>query len=145
MINPFKDTNWNPDLAARRSFGKSFVIGFPIIAAIFLLVIRWNSGRWAEWPLWLGGIGAGLGLVFWAVPQIARPAYLAWYFLACCIGILISNLIVAVVYYLAITPVGLLLRLFGKDPMQRKFDPASETYWLDAEKVTDPQRYFRQF
>lgn len=145
MINPFKDTNWNPDLAARRGFGKSFVIGFPIIAAIFLLGIWLSSGRWAEWPLWLAGIGAGLGLLFWAVPQIARPAYVVWYALACCIGIVVSNLIIAVVYYLVVTPVGLLLRLFGKDPMQRKLDPASDTYWLDAEKVADPERYFRQF
>jgi len=145
MINPFKDVNWQPDIAARRGFGKSLVIGFPIMAAVLSCIVRWNSGAWAEWPITLGSCGVLLGLFCFALPQFALPFYLFWYGLACSIGIVVSNVILAAVYYLTVTPVGLLLRIFGKDPMQRRIDPSAPTYWQDAEKNTPAERYFRQF
>ena len=145
MINPFKDTNWNPDTAARRSFAKSLVIGFPAIAIVFTLVGWLKTGVIPTWTPWLAAIGAGAGIVFWLIPQIAKPFYLVWYFAACCIGIVVSNLIIAAFYYLIITPVGLIMRAIGRDPMRRRFDPAAASYWQDAEKAIDPKRYFRQF
>ena len=145
MINPFKDVNWQPDIAARRSFGKSLVIGFPIMAAVLSCIVRWNSGEWAQWLITFGSCGVLIGLLCFALPQIALPFYLFWYGIACSIGIVVSNVILAAVYYLTVTPVGLLLRIFGKDPMQRRIDPAAQTYWQDAEKDVPAERYFRQF
>ena len=145
MINPFKDTNWNPDLAERRKFARSLVIGFPALAVVFALVALVKTHAFATWTVWLALIGAGAGVVFWVVPQIARPFYLAWYFLACCIGIVVSNVLLAAFYYLVITPVGLLMRAIGRDPMERRLDPAAGSYWREAEKGVDPRRYFRQF
>jgi hypothetical protein len=145
MINPFKETNWKPGIPELRAFGRSLLIGFPIIASVFLLFFRWKSGSWAEWPLWLAGIGAAAGALFWLVPQIAKPAYFLWYLVACTIGLVVSNIIIMIVFYGVVTPIGLLLRLFGRDAMQRKFEPKATTYWLDAEKASDPQQYFRQF
>lgn len=145
MVNPFKDTNWNPDTAARRSFAKSLVIGFPILAIVFSLLGFWRTGSVPTWTPWLAGIGAGLGVVFWLVPQIAKPFYLAWYFLACCMGIVISNLLLMTFYYTVITPIGLIMRLLGRDPMERRLDRSATTYWVDAEKSVEAERYFRQF
>jgi hypothetical protein len=145
MVNPFKDTNWNPDLAARRSFAKSLIIGFPVLALFFTIMGWLKTHTWPTWTPWLAGIGAGLGVVLWLVPQIAKPFYLAWYFLACCIGIVVSNVLLGAFFYLVITPFGLVMRLSGRDRMNRKWDPAKASYWQDAEKVVDPQRYWRQF
>ena len=145
MINPFKDTNWNPDIAARRSFAKSLVIGFPALALVFTLMGWLKTGVIPHWTPWLAAIGAGAGAVFWLIPQIAKPFYLVWYFAACCIGIVVSNLLIAAFFYLVITPTGWLMRAIGRDPMARRFDRAAATYWRTAEKVVDPQRYFRQF
>ena len=145
MINPFKDVNWQPDIAARRSFGKSLIIGFPIMAAVLMCIVRWKTGAWAQWPLTLGSCGVLVGLLCFVLPRVALPFYLFWYGIACSIGIVVSNVILAAVYYIAITPVGLLLRIFGKDPMQRRIDPFAQTYWQDAEKNTPAERYFRQF
>ena len=64
---------------------------------------------------------------------------------SCCVGIVVSNVIVAAVFYLAVTPIGLLLRLIGKDPLERRFDRSATTYWKPAEKNVAPGRYFRQF
>jgi hypothetical protein len=146
MINPFKDVNWNPDLAARRTFAKSLVIGFPCIALLLLVARRVTTGAWQpETSLWIGGVGAGLGVVFYAVPAIARPFYLAWYFLACCMGLVISNVLLGGFFYLVVTPVGWLKRTFGRNNLRKSFDRQAPTYWKDAEKITDPARYYRQF
>ena len=145
MVNPFKDTDWNPGIAARRSFAKSLVIGFPILALIFTLAGWVKTGSVPHWTPWLAAIGAGAGIVFWLIPQIAKPFYLVWYFAACCIGIVVSNLLLSAFYYLVVTPTGLIMRALGRDPMRRRIDRAARSYWHDAEKSVDPKRYFRQF
>ena len=145
MINPFKDTNWKPDREELRGFGRSLIWGLPIMAVVFVLLIHWRQHLWVVWPAWMAGVGAVAGLLFTVVPGVARPVYLGWYFVACCIGIVLSNVVVSLVFYIVIFPVGLLLRMLGKDPMRRKFDRAVKSYWLEAEKIDDAKSYFRQF
>ena len=145
MLNPFKDVNWNPGLAERKKFALSLIIGFPVIAVIMGTVTRLTSGAWKPFFLWLGVIGLAVGVVLWLIPQIARPFYAVWYFLGCCVGIVVGNVLFATFFYLVLTPMGLVMRLAGRDPLRRKFDRATPTYWRDAEKIVDPKRYYRQF
>ena len=59
---------------------------------------------------------------------------------------LTTRLILALTYYLVITPIGLLLRLFGKDALQRKIDPGADSYWIEREpEPLDRERYKKQF
>jgi hypothetical protein len=145
MLNPFKDTDWNPDLPARRRFGRSLVIGFPIMATVFALTAWFRTHTLPGWTLWLGLGGAAAGAVFWLVPQIARPFYLAWYFIACCCGLVISNGLLIAAYYLVFTPAGLILRLLGRDAMKRRPNAQATTYWRKAEAAPHPARYYRQY
>ncbi len=145
MMNPFKEVNWNPDADARRSFGKSLMIGFPIIAAVLLLFNLVKTHQLVTWPLMLGGIGFGVGLLCRVVPAIAKPFYYVWYCIGCSMGMIVTNTIIAAIYYLVFAPIGFLLRATGKDPMEREFLPSDQTYWKDAEKITDSERYFRQY
>ena len=145
MINPFEDINWQPDLGERRKFARSLILGFPAIATIMEVIGRLTSGHWKAGPLWLGAIGCGIGLALWLVPQISKPFYLLWYFAACCMGFVMSNLIVGAFFFLAVTPLALIMRAIGRDPLQRRFAPSAKSYWRDVEKVVDPERYFRQF
>ena len=146
MINPFKEVDWNPDTAAKRKFAVSLVIGFPCVALALLLLRRALTGSWHVTPaLWLAGIGATVGIVFWILPIIAKPFYQAWYFVSCCIGIVVSNTLLAAFYFIVLTLVGLLMRAIGRHPLQKGFDKKAATYWLDAEPVTDPKRYYSQF
>lgn len=145
MLNPFKDVNWNPGVAGRRKFALSLIIGFPILATILAVVMWLSFHAWKPFSLWLGAIGAAVGVVFWLIPQIARPFYVVWYFLGCCVGIVMGNTLFALFYYLMLTPIGLVMRLLGHDPLRRKFDRSAASYWRDAEKGVDPKRYYRQF
>jgi len=147
MVNPFAEVKWQPDLAERRKFAKSLVIGFPCLALVFLLLGWARKGVWdanLHNALWLAGGGALAGVVFWLLPQIARPFYVIWYFLACCIGIVVGNLLLGAFFYLIVTPFGLAKRL-GKPAITKGFNKTATTYWRDAATPADPARYYKQF
>jgi len=146
MMNPFKEVNWTPDVAERRKFARSLVIGFPCIAVLLILASWVKTGGWKIEPaLIIGGAGLAIGLVLLALPGIARPFYVIWYGLACVMGLVVGNILLAVVFYILITGVGLAMRVAGKGSMSKTLDKQAKTYWKDAKAVTDPQRYYRQF
>jgi hypothetical protein len=146
MLNPFKEVNWHPDTAARRTFAKSLVIGFPCVALVFL-VAGWLAGKgWnVSFALKLGGIGAAAGVVFYAVPAIARPFYVIWYALACCVGLVVGNVVMALIFYVLVTGIGLFKRLLGQPAIRKAPNPQVKSYWLDAPPASNPKRYFSQF
>jgi hypothetical protein len=145
MMNPFTEVNWKPGLQEKRSFAKSLIIGFPSIA-VFLSLVTWLARHaWKPFFLWLGVIGFAVGVVLWFLPAISKPFYLVWYFIACCMGIVIGNALFSIFYYVIFTPIGLVMR--GKSNFSNKkgIDKAAATYWRDAEKAADVNRYYRQF
>ena len=146
MMNPFKEVNWNPDSAERRKFARSLIIGFPCIAVVLLLAGWLKTGTLRlQPPLMVGGIGFAIGLLLLVLPQIARPFYVLWYGFACAIGLVVGNILLAVVFYILITVVGIAMRVFGKGSIGKRLDKKATTYWKDARPATDPQRYYRQF
>lgn len=78
-------------------------------------------------------------------PSLMKPIWIGWMTAVFPIGWAISHLVLAVTYYLVLTPVGLALRVVGRDPMQRTLDRRATTYWQKHDQITDPSRYFRQF
>lgn len=146
MLNPFKEVNWNPDTAARRAFAKSLVIGFPCLAGAFLLAGLIAGKGWnISFALKFGGLGAAAGVLFYSVPAIARPFYVVWYALACCIGLVVGNVMLALIFYLLVTVIGLVKRCFGSQPIRKTPDLKAKTYWLDAPPASNSKRYFSQF
>ena len=85
------------------------------------------------------------GLVTLALPHAGLRLYRAWMHAAQPIGWTIARVTLAIAYFLVITPIGLALRLAGRDPMQRRFDPTAPTYWQQRNKRSDPASYVRQF
>jgi hypothetical protein len=145
MMNPFKEVNWNPDIPERRQFARSLTIGFPCVAVALLLAGWMKTGGWKiQPPLMIGGIGLAIGLVLLALPAIAKPFYVVWYGLACAIGLVVGNILLAVVFYILITAVGLAMRAAGKISI-RKMDKQAATYWKDTKPVSAPHSYYRQF
>ena len=146
MVNPFKEVNWNPGPRERRKFALSLIIGFPCIAAVLLLVGLLRGKGW-NFPLAaiIGGGGLAAGLLLLAVPKIVRPVYVVWYLVACCIGLVVGNLALALVFFVLVSGLGLVMRALGRRPVRKGFDKRAATYWHDAEQVDDPERYYRQF
>ena len=85
-------------------------------------------------------------IIGWLVPAFMRLVFVGMSYLAWPIGFVVSHVVLAIVYYLVITPLGLVMRLFGYDPMKKRFDPAAASYWVTRDPTaTDTKRYFRQF
>ena len=145
MLNPFAEMDWNPDLRARKKFAVSLIIGFPVIAVLLALVSYLKTRGVGHFPLWLGAIGFFVGIILWLLPQIAKPFYVVWYFFACCMGIVIGNVLFALLFYLVFTPLGLCLRLRRNPPITKGFDKSRKSYWRGTEKPVDLKRYYRQF
>lgn len=146
MVNPFKEVNWNPDTAALRTFARSLVIGFPCIAVAFLLAGFLAGKGWnLSFALKLGGFGAVAGVLFYAAPGIAKPSYIVWYALACCIGLVVGNVLLGLIFYLLVTGIGLLKRLGGRQAIRKSPNLEASTYWVDAPPAPEPKRYYRQF
>jgi hypothetical protein len=148
MINPFHEINWKPGKPELRKFALSLIIGFPCIALIFftLAALRQHALPAPHGYLQLAGIGAAAGLVSLLVPLLARPLYYVWYAVTACIGLVMSNLIIAIIYYGLFTPLGLVMRLFGRDALALKTPttkPAS--YWKDAPPAGPAASYFSQY
>ena len=146
MLNPFKEVDWNPDLAARKAFARSLVIGFPCVALIFLLVLRIKHGDWdSPLPFWIAGLGVLVGGLLFFMPVVAKPFYLIWYGLACCVGLVMGNVLLGLIYYAFVTGIALVMKLLGRDPMSRRLDRSAKSYWRNVEQPSDPRRYYRQF
>lgn len=148
MLNPFTEINWKPGVNERRKFALGLMLGFPGMALILFLAGWLVKGHWqANLPVapWLGGAGVALGGILWAVPKIAKPFYVVWYFLAACLGLVLGNLLLAGFFYLMLTPVGLAKRCFTKTVITKSFDRRTTTYWKDAGPASEPERYYKQF
>ncbi len=84
-------------------------------------------------------------LVFFAVPPLRRAMYLTWMRAVYPLGWTISHLLLVLLYYGIVTPIGLVMRMLGRNPMQPILDRKATTYWAERHEVADASRYFRQF
>ena len=91
------------------------------------------------------GLAVALRLVGWVRPGLLRWPYLGLTLLTRPIGWLVGNVLLALVYYLVVTPIGLALRLRRYDPLNLSFDREAETYWEPYNPDQGTERYLKQF
>lgn len=109
-----------------RKFG--FIMG-AMFALVFGLLFPWIADRTLKnWPLWPFIILA----FFWSLavvyPKILRPVNELWIKIGNVLGFINSRIILGIMFFLLIFPIGLVLKLFGKDSMNRKFNDKIKTY-----------------
>lgn len=134
------DLNLNPNRKELRQFSIALIVATAVVGSI----LWWKLGPnpWSQ-GLWIGGPIAGLiGL---ALPAAIKPVFIALSVIAFPIGMVIGTLALVVVYYGVITPIGLVFRLIGRDPLHRRFDDAAPSYWIERKPRPAAGRYFRQF
>jgi len=109
--------------ASSRSFGFVLVATCLIVAALSY----WAHGR--AYPYW-GIAAAAILVVSIAMPRLLAPAKRLWLKLGKLLHVVVSPVILSVVYVLVFIPVGAIVRLFGKDLLGLKRDPAVTSYWV---------------
>lgn len=123
-----------------RSFG--LLVGGVFLALGLFFLFRQKS--YALWVVTPGVVLMLLGLIF---PPALRHIYIAWMSLAVVLGFIVSHVILAVFFFLVVTPIGLLSRVVGKDFLRLKLERNATTYWMPREprKDASPEHYEQQF
>lgn len=133
--------NRNPGDAQLRQFAG---IWFPAFCAMLGYLVYAKAGQpEAAYTIWtLAGLLALAGL---AVPKLIKPIFVGMMFATFPIGWIVSHVMLFVAYFLVLMPVGLVLRLFGYDPMRKQLDRSSKSYWTPRNPTVDYRRYFKQY
>jgi hypothetical protein len=106
-----------------RNFG--LIMGM-MIAVVFGAVLPWIwGGQYRAWPWWGGGVFVALALVW---PATLKWAYVAWMKIGGVLGRINTALILGLAYLAIFIPLGLLLRLFGKDTLRKRWREDVPTY-----------------
>ncbi len=117
------------DRKGLREFG---LVTGGILAVLFGLFFPWVFARPIPyWPWVIAGVLAAWAL---AAPITLRPVYRAWMRLAIVLSRITTPIIMGLVYFLVITPVAFIMRLIGRDPMARCFDPNAKSYRIPIKK-----------
>ncbi len=110
------------------------------------------AGGMVRWRMEAAGVatviwatGGVLAMLYWIVPAWRRSIYLGWLYAVYPVGWTVSHLLLAIVYFLVITPMGLVKRLIKGDPLERTPDPAARSYWAARGNKKGSQHYFRQY
>ena len=122
--------------AAGRKFAFTVGAAFLLLAAI----LWWRSHLRTAYTF--GGIGATLGLLGLTVPSLLGPVERAWMGLAHLISKVTTPIFMGLVFFVAITPIALLMRLFGKRPLRVK---PGASYWHERPEGARGGDLTRQF
>ena len=143
------ELDFNPNDRTLRQFGLIAVVGFGLLAACayyetWMFTFGLGSARLpvAGSLAAVGVLSLLLGLVY---PRANRVIYVATALLAYPIGFVLSYVIMGVLFFGVIAPIGSVLRLIGKTPLARGYDKNAATYWSKAHPTRGQKSYFRQF
>jgi hypothetical protein len=128
-----------PTRGELRWFGLLLLAVFTMIAGL----VHWRLAA-PRATCALLGVGAALALLYYSLPPLRRPLYLGWMHLVSPIGWLVSHAMLGLVYFGVISPIGVAMRLFGRDKLERRLVPSAASYWTQRPREIDPSRYFRQ-
>ena len=135
------DINWKPDRNELRKFGETSLAMLILIALVFY----WLDRLTAVTSLYLCTAGLGIFILSRISTKLVRPFYLLLYAMALPIGFVLTNILMAIFYFIILTPLGLIFRLIRRDPLRRKFDSQTKTYWAPNRSCDSLKRYFNQF
>ena len=132
----FQHVKWNPDATELRRFAVAMLIGFAVLG----LLAAWRAGGISTGAIVLWSTGVVLAVAA-VVPKLGRLAYLAVYLPTSIIGYVVSTVILTLMFFLVITPLGILLRLLGQDLLQQQ----RQKRWTPVTRVKTEDSYYRQF
>ena len=131
------------NIESGRSEWRKFGITVGIVLGLLGGLFFWRERDYYSYFLILSTVFLFLGLV---LPVLLKPIHKIWMTLAIFIGWFMSRLILSVVFYLVLIPIGLSMRLLGKDLLNQKFDKSADTYWIKRDKKAfDRTRYEKLF
>ena len=114
-----------------RSFGFVFAVVFLIIAAWPLL-----AGVGVRW--WAVAVAAAFAAIALAMPSLLAVPNRLWMKFGLLLGKIVSPIALGILFYGAFTPLGVVMRWLGKDPLRLKLDAQAKSYWIDRDPPGPP-------
>ena len=124
----------------RGSSDRSFGIVFAVVFALVGLLPLVSGGAVRLWSL---AIGAAFLLVALAIPSILAPLNRLWLRFGLLLHKIVSPLVLGIMFFLVITPMGVLMRAFGKDLLRLKLDRQLASYWIERTPPGPPPESLR--
>ncbi len=128
----------NPDRKDVRNFGLTFGVILTLVSGL----LYYKGKPYYVYPLSIAVFFVFSGLFF---TSLLNPLFRGWMRFAKALAWFNTQVILVLMFYLVVTPIGLVMRLVGKDPLQRKMEPDRDSYWEDKSLPKDPDQYKKQF
>lgn len=135
------EIDWNPPHRILRQFS---AVWFPLFALVVGLVVFRLGGTWTA-PIAIWAVTAIIAIVGFAWPPFARPVFVGLMIVTLPIGWVVSHVLLALILFLVITPIGVVLRLRGHDLLQLRNDPRRTTTWHQSAPMRSASDCTRQY
>lgn len=118
-----------------------------VVGGVFCALALWFylRGKPSYWYFLLPGVLlVVLGIL---LPRALKWPYVVWMTLAMLLGAVVSTLVLTLLFYLVVTPIGLIARFVGNDFLSLKLAPGATSYWIlrDVSKPKQPHEHEQQF
>jgi len=126
-----------------KSDWKKFGITMGVILTIIGLYLLWKSNDYFKYFFSVAAVFFTLGLI---LPASLKYVYKAWMSMAVVMGFIMTKIIMVIIFYLIVTPIGLIASITGKKFLDMKIDPSANSYWLTRDQAPKVKAdYERQF
>jgi len=103
-----------------------FAVVFAVVAASPLFF-----GGGLRW--WSAAVAAVFLAAAFAAPRVLAPLNRLWHRIGMALHGIVTPVIMGILFFLTVMPTGLIMRLFGKDPLRLRFDAEAKSYWIQRE------------
>ena len=119
--------NFNPD--DEISIGSPRTFGF-VFALVFAVISLWPLVDGHPVRNWSACVSGFLIVIVLVAPKLLQPLNKLWFWIGICLHKLMSPVVMGFLFFSTVMPIAIILRLIGKDPLNKKMDPSQESYWI---------------
>ena len=131
--------NIKGDISDWRKFGMTM----GIILAVMGFYLLWKGRNYSEYVFILAAAFLITGFIF---PSVLKPVYKAWMVVAVMMGFMMTKIIMVIIFYMIVTPIGIIASIIGKNFLDMKIDKKAKSYWMVRKTVrTEKSDYEKQF
>lgn len=109
-----------------------------VFAGLFLVISILPLFHGEKFRWWASVVATMFALVALTKPALLTKLNQLWMKLGLLLGKIVSPIALSILFYLIITPIGLMIRIKGKDPLRLKFDPNVNSYWIPRDPPGPP-------
>ena len=110
---------------------RKFGITIGTVSILIAVLLLWREIKGIEYLISIGLAFILLGLI---IPYFLKPIYIVWMSFAVLLGYIMTRVILTLLFGLIFIPVGLIIRVIGKDLLKEKIDHEAKSYWIHRDR-----------